>query len=372
MVHALGAGYRARGHEFVLIAPGKVTRTDQRPWGTQVTLPGRRVPWSGGYRVLLNLGRVRSSLDRLEPDRIEVSDRATLTSLGAWAQAAGVPAVMIAHERLDGVLDAHLHLGPSLARSIADRHNGRTAGIFDRVVTTTRFAGEEFDRIGIATAHVPLGVDLEAFRPAPAGSGVSRTGALLVLCSRLSREKRPDLAVAALGALRASGTLAQLVIAGEGPMLGDLRRRSRGLPVTFTGHVQDRRELARLLGSADVLLAPGPIETFGLAALEAMACGTPVVAAGTSAVAELVDGGGGRRAAPNAASLAGAVRAALSEPSSIRRRAARRRAESFPWHRTVESMLAVHQDAGTGSVPARVDGPCARTTGDLKHGQVGL
>lgn len=350
MVQALGCGYQARGHEFVLVAPGPVAATERRTWGTEVMLPGRRVPWSGGYRMLLNLARVRSTVDRLEPDRIEVSDRTTLRSLGAWAFDAGIPAVMIAHERLDGVLDAHLRLGSTLARRIADRHNIGTAAMFDHIVTTTRFAGEEFDRIGIRTAHVPLGVDLEAFRPAlPGGALPRQPGPLLVLCSRLSREKRPDLAVEALRALRASGTAARLVIAGDGPMLGGLRRRSDGLPVTFTGHMPDRIELARLLGSADVLLAPGPIETFGLAALEAMACGTPVVTAGTSAVAELVDEGGGRRSAPSADALAGAVRAVLSEPATVRRRAARRRAESFPWHRTVELMLAVHHDAATGS-----------------------
>ena len=119
--------------------------------------------------------------------------------------------------------------------------------------------------------------------------------------------------------------------------------------MTFVGHVQDRCELARLLGAADVLLAPGPIETFGLAALEAMACGTPVVAAETSAVAELVVDGGGLTAAPSAAGLGGAVQAVMAQPDTARRRAARARAESFPWHRTVDSMLSVHHEAATRS-----------------------
>ena len=96
MVQALGHGYREHGHELVLVAPGDAARTERRPWGTQVTLPGRRVPWSGGYRVLVDLARVRATVDRLAPDRIEVSDRVTLRSVGAWARSVGVPALMIA------------------------------------------------------------------------------------------------------------------------------------------------------------------------------------------------------------------------------------------------------------------------------------
>lgn len=77
------------------------------------------------------------------------------------------------------------------------RHNATTAERFDRVVTTTRFAAQKFTRIRIHTKHVPLGVDLEQFRPHAQhhSGGVP----LLVLCSRLSREKRPDLAVETCG-----------------------------------------------------------------------------------------------------------------------------------------------------------------------------
>lgn len=362
MAHALGAGYTARGHEFVLVVPGRAAAGEQRAWGRRVTLPGPRVPWSGGYRVLLDMPRVRATLDRLQPDRIEVSDRSTLHGLGMWARSAGVPALMVAHERLDGVLRAHARLSSALARRVADRHNLASAARFDHVVTTTLFAGEEFRRIGVTTAHVPLGVDLEHFRPMRDASAPTGAGPLLVVCSRLHREKRPDLAVDALRVLSEAGSTARLVVAGKGPMLAELRRRGAGLPVTFTGHLGDRGELARLLGAADVVLAPGPIETFGLAALEAMACGTPVVAASTSAVGELVDHGGGRRAAPRADALADAVLQVLGEPPTERRRAARRRAESFPWHRTVDGMLEVH---GAPAPAATGAGALDRSTGLL-------
>ncbi|MBC7559198.1 MAG: glycosyltransferase [Dermatophilaceae bacterium] len=342
-VHALGSGYRAAGHEFVLVVPGSQTLDEALPWGRRVTLAGPRVPGSGGYRVLADLGGVRAVLDALRPDRLEVSDRLTLRGLGRWASAAGVPSTVIAHERVDGVLRAFTPLGARGSQWAADRHNVTTAERFDRVVTTTGFAAQEFGRIGVRTHHVPLGVDLEHFRPAerPPAAGVP----LIVLCSRLSREKRPDLAIEALRVLSRGGfggCTARLVVAGSGPLADSLRRRARGLPVELVGHLADRRAVAQLLGSADVVLAPGPVETFGLAALEALACGTPIVAASTSAVAELVEGDAGRTAMPEARAIAEAIASLLAVPEVRRRAAARARAESFPWSRTTDTMLALH------------------------------
>jgi alpha-1,6-mannosyltransferase len=165
-VHALGHGYQAAGHEFVLVVPGPRAGDEYLPWGRRVTLAGPRVPGSGGYRVLADLRRVRAILDSLAPDRLEVSDRLTLRGLGRWAGTAGVPSTVIAHERVDGLLRVFSPLGARAAQLAADRHNARTAQCFDRVVTTTGFAAQEFDRIKVPTDHVPLGVDLEQFRPA--------------------------------------------------------------------------------------------------------------------------------------------------------------------------------------------------------------
>ena len=163
-----------------------------------------------------------------------------------------------------------------------------------------------------------------------------------MLCSRLSREKRPDLAIESLRVMRRGGFPARLIVAGSGPLAASLRRRAEGLPVELVGHLGERSSVARLLGAADVVLAPGPVETFGLAALEALACGTPVVAASTSAVAELVTGGAGRSARPEPPAFAAAVAALLAMPEVQRRAAARARAELFPWSRTTDTMLALH------------------------------
>lgn len=341
-LRALGRGYRSAGHELVVVTPGASPDDSSQEWGRHVVLPGTPVPGSGGYRALTRLGPVRDLLDALAPDRLEVSDRLTLRGLGDWARAAGVPSTVFLHEQLGGVLAAFSPFGPERWRAVVDRHNAGTVERFDRVVTTTRFAARELDRIGAASVHVPLGVDLDTFRPPRLRLARPGDRPLLVLCSRLSREKRPDLAVDALPHLAERGVHARLVVAGEGPARRSLERSARDLPVSFVGHLRDRRAVADLLGSADVVLAPGPIETFGLAALEALACGTPVVAARTSALAELVVGDAGAVADPEPAALAEAVTRVLATPEPRRRAAARSRAEEFPWERTTRRLLALH------------------------------
>ncbi|GAA1877996.1 glycosyltransferase [Lapillicoccus jejuensis] len=340
-LRALGTGYREAGHELVVVTPGGSPEDISREWGRHVVLPGLAVPGSGGYRALTRLRPVTDLLDALRPDRLEVSDRLTLRGLGDWARSAGVPSTVFLHEQLAGVLAAFSPFGPDRWRPVVDRHNAGTVERFDRVVTTTRFAARELERIGAATEHVPLGVDLALFRPRL--RAVRPPDApLVVVCSRLSREKRPDLAVDALDHLARRGVRARLVVAGDGPARRTLQRMARGRPVTFVGHLPERRAVADLLGAADVVLAPGPIETFGLAALEALACGTPVVAARTSALAELVVGDAGAVADPDPAALADAVAQVLAVPPARRRAAARARAEEFPWDRTTARLLALH------------------------------
>ena len=110
--------------------------------------------------------------------------------------------------------------------------------------------------------------------------------------------------------------------------------------MTFLGFLSGRDEVARLLASADVSLAPGPHETFGLAALEALASGTPVVVSASSALREIVRPGCGAAVDDHAPAFASAVTGLLDSPEDFRRAAARARAEEFSWSAAVSGMLA--------------------------------
>lgn len=339
---ALGAGYAARGHDVVVVVPGRSSGVDRLPGGaTRITVPAPELPGTGGYRMV-DPWRVQRLLERLRPDAIEVSDRLTLRGLGGWARRRGVASVVVSHERLDRLL--HQFLLPSApARALADLANARMAAAYDTVVCTTGFARAEFDRIGATNVRqVPLGVDLEAFSPAHRNAVLRRelaAGAetLLVHAGRLSPEKHPERSVDAVAALRDAGHLVRLVVAGDGPRRAGLERRAAGLPVTFLGFVRDRPRLATLLASADVSIAPGRHETFGLAALEALASGTPVVVSARSALPEIV--GGEHAAADSPQAFAAGITSLLAADPDGRRATARSRAERYRWPDSVDGML---------------------------------
>ena len=356
----LGRGYRAAGHEPVLIIPGRRYSDKMTKQGRVITLPSAQVPRTGGNRVLTGRRELTKLLDSLEPDRIEVSDRTTLRWTGNWGRQRGVRSMMVSHESLAGLLGIW---GMPKRDTLADRFNRRTAESFDTVVCTTSFAAAEFRRLDVPNVvEVPLGVDLNTFHPSKMDVGVRSRYArpdelLVVYASRLSATKRPELAVDAVAALRNGKIPAVLVMAGDGTRRTALAYRAARLPVRFAGHISDRAAVAALLASADVMLSPGPVETFGLAALESLACGTPVVVNEQSALPEVV-GDAGIAVPGTAEAFADAVSSLMERPRVERRAAARARAENFGWPRAVEGFLRAH-DAIPSAMTAAVPVPAA-------------
>ncbi len=345
----LGAEYCAAGHEVFLIVPGPAATVTRLDTGvTRISLPARLIPFTGGYRAVLPRP-VAALLETLAPDALEVSDRLTLRSLGAWGAKRQVTTAMISHERLDRLVGQILPA--RLARAIANAANRRTAANYDTVVCTTAFARTEFDRINAPNVvTVPLGVDLELFHPSRRSALVRRRWAdpsqiLLVHCGRLSVEKTPERSIATVAALRLSGHDVRLVVVGEGPLRARLERQAARLPVDFTGFIGCRGTVASILASADVALSPGPHETFGLAALEAMACGTPAVVSRTSAQGEILNTESGATADNDPAAIATAVATIIDRPEEQRRHGARRRAEHFTWPLAAAGMLRALGDA---------------------------
>jgi alpha-1,6-mannosyltransferase len=348
----LAEGYAAAGHQVVQIVPDRYDGTEFTHWGRIEYVRAPTLPGSG-YRVITAPGRVIHLLERLRPDRVEVHDRFTLRGLGQWARSEGIGSLVISHERLDRLAGRWLPAGPTLRR-LVDASNRGLAENFDTVVATTDWAAEEFRRLDARNlVQVPLGVDLAGFHPSNYDEDLRarltpRGESLLVTAVRLSPEKAPMRVVDTVRELVRRGRRVKAVIAGDGPLRGKLEKASAGLPVTFLGFVTDRAELGRLLATADVVVAPGPIETFGLAALEALASGTPVVVDSGSALPEVI-GSAGFAVPGESESFAGAVETLLEVSRERARNAARDRAECFPWSATIDGFLAAH-----GLTPQRV------------------
>jgi alpha-1,6-mannosyltransferase len=340
-IDQLGQRYVAAGHERLLIIPGPEDRVTEGSSGVVAQVRGVRV--TGGYRIILAMSGVLKALEDFAPTSVEVSDKWTLAGVGPWARRRKVGSILFSHERLDDMASDFLRLP---VRRLVHLRNRALAKDFDRVVVTTRYSADEWDGTSARLVTVPLGVDLETFRPPverPDPGPVIR----LIHAGRMSREKYPQLAIAAAAELHRRGVPVELTVAGTGPHLVWLREQAEEAPVRFLGYVDGREELARLYGEADISLSVAPTETFGLAVLEALACGTPVVTADVGGARELVDDTCAEWGAPRAAALADAVQRLrtrlVADPCGLRQ-SARTRAELYSWDTSAARMLAVHAD----------------------------
>jgi glycosyltransferase involved in cell wall biosynthesis len=238
----------------------------------------------------------------------------------------------------------------------------RTLGqLADRVVAQCDEEVEELTRLGVPRANVyiaPSGVDTDRFRPdgraAPRAAGLRR----ILSVGRLDEHKGYEDLIRAMRWV----PMAEVVIVG-GPVPGELDAdpQARRLnAVAARAGVADR---VRILGSvpaadlpawyrsADVLCCPSWYEPFGLPALEAMACGVPVVTYAVGGPAEsVIDGVTGVHVRPrDLRGLARALRGLLTD--EVRRisyasAAVDRVRSRYTWTRTAEDIERVYESAG--------------------------
>ncbi len=183
---------------------------------------------------------------------------------------------------------------------------------------------------------VPVGVDPAVFSPAAAPARVP--GRLVCVASADTPMKGVLVLLEALAKLRTERD-AHLVLVGA-PLSPATRARvaELGLPagaVRVTGGL-DRAELAATYASAEAAVIPSLYEGFSLPAVEAMACGTPIVASRAGALPEVVGPAGVLVAPGDAGALAAALRALLDNPAARAHLSAAGRArvaERFTWAR---------------------------------------
>jgi alpha-1,6-mannosyltransferase len=120
--------------------------------------------------------------------------------------------------------------------------------------------------------------------------------------------------------------------------------------------IHERAALARALASADVFVHAGTQETFGLSALEALACGTPLVARAAQGLAQLVDASVGAGVAHDApAAFADAIADVLARARGPLSAAARARAVAHDWNRVLPRLCAHYERLIRVNVDADVD-----------------
>jgi glycosyltransferase involved in cell wall biosynthesis len=221
----------------------------------------------------------------------------------------------------------------------------RTARI---VVITGALRRFQIERVGIpagklVTIHYGLDELPAAWGANPPDDVPADARVLLAVC-RLERQKGLDIALRALAVVRAGHPDVELVVLGEGPERGPLESLARELrvPVHLLGRVPD---VAAWLRRATMLVHPVRWEGFGLAVLEAMVAGVPVVASRVSSLPELVvDGETGVLVEPDdPGALAEGVERALAAPAQLGKAGAQRAKEQFSVARMTDATVALYE-----------------------------
>ncbi len=281
----------------------------------------------------------------------------------------GVPLVQSMHT-LGRVKNASLARGDRAEPQARLRGEADVINVADRLVANTDEEARQLAGLyGAEPARiwtVNPGVDLTTFRPGPAGAarrklGLPIDGLVIVFAGRIQPLKAPDVVLRATAALvrEAPGLAHKLTVAFVGGPSGagradpdQLALQAQALGIAGLVRVEPpcpQPELADWYRAATVVMVPSYSESFGLVAVEAQACGTPVIAASVgglrTAVRDrvsglLVDG-------HDPARYARALRELFGSPR-LRARLARgavRHAARFGWGATVDRLLAVYSGA---------------------------
>lgn len=326
-----------------VVVPGKLSSLPP-------LVPGLPLPFATGYRIPLSQRSTRKVVAGLEPDLIEAGDPYQF----AWtalriSEDLGVPAVAFYHSDLPEL--AARALGQA-GRRAATAYAGKLYPRFQAVFAPSRYAVERLRSFGVAHAiHQPLGVDTAIFSPerrdpawrreleatlglrSPDSS--SPEPLLAIYVGRFAPEK--NLPVLTEAVQRLGGRVVLLAIGG-GPV------PPSGPHVHVLPFEADSHSLARAIASADVFIHSGDQETFGLAVLEAMACGIPAIVCKSGGLAELVDYSVGY-AVENRDSdgFAEALRSLFDRDRTALGNAARERALGYDWSVTLPRMVAQYR-----------------------------
>lgn len=228
----------------------------------------------------------------------------------------------------------------------------------DEVVTLSDYMrGQLMDRYApaVPAVVVPGGVDTERFTPTAGRSDhLDPDGFTFLTVRRLTPRMGHERLLEAFASVRQERPDVELYLAGDGSMRDWLRARAAALGIeestTFLGYVPDD-DLPALYASADLFVLPtSELEGFGLATLEALSAGTPVVATPVGGTVELLQGVQSSRGMPSEMLVADTSPESLAErmltwatlPEALRSQAGRitrRHVERrYPWSRTADAL----------------------------------
>jgi len=298
----------------------------------------------GNGRSPASWWQTRAALRRVRPEVLHYNDPHAITSAGLASVGLGIGArVAVRHVCFP-------------IRSVF-----RYRAFCDRVVCVSHAVAEACRRSGIPAAAIRVvhgGIDPEAWQRgdrvrARESLGLDDRRTVLLAVAQLVECKGHAVLLEAMASIVDKRPEAQLLLAGEGPLRTALEGRARELGidsrVRFLGH---RRDVADLLAAADLCVLPSLSEALGVALMEAMLAGCPVVTTTAGGIPDLTGGDDPQKepvawSVPpsDARAMAEAILHALDQPALRKdrvERARRRVLGQFTADRMVEATIGVY------------------------------
>lgn len=325
----LAAGLRGEDIRVSLAAPERLD-ADPELVRFDLTLGDRPRP----VGAIHDLRTLRRCAAQWEPQLVHAHGvKAGLLSLIAFPRAR-LPVVITFHNLWSGAGALHPVLRLLIPRAAA-------------AVTVSEAVRDSLESGGIALPNavvIPNGVDLSAFPvQEPPRAAAPFTAAFL---GRLTDEKGVQVLLETAGMLRSERGL-RFVIAGRGPLQAQVAAaaRSGSARIEYLGHQED---VLPVYQSAAVVLVPSLSEGLGLSAIEAMACGRPVIASRVGGLPEVISHNETGLFVPPAdpAALARAIMELMRDPSLCARMGAAGRArvqELFTVQRMLRQVLTTYR-----------------------------
>jgi len=367
-----------RGHCMRLVVPGSDNRVEEAgPHCGIYYVRAQKAPMNSGYRMIYPNefvppgSKLQKILADEKPDLIEVCDKYTLHYLAGLLRERllrGVlfrPAVVgLSCERMDDNFRSYLPGIPLGDRISAFYMRRLYFPLFDYHIANSRYTAEELRQAGVEQLTPrsvwirPMGVDFSQLSPARRNPELRRQllknfagpGVLLLYVGRMVPEKNLGLLFGLMEhfASRPENPY-RLLVVGDG-MERDIwqRHAARATPgqVMFMGHTRDRMVLADLYANADVFVHPNPREPFGIAPLEAMASGVPVVVPNEGGVLAYANDENAWTAAPTVSAFADAVASAAQDTRAReeKTRRAMQTAERYRWENVAGEFLDLYAE----------------------------
>ena len=372
-------------HSHLLIVPGEDDAVIEDGRSTKVVIASPQLPKFEPYRVFLRPDRIRRALDRYAPSVIELAN----FFVSPWAafsyrkHTTAGPCIVGGYFHTD-VADVYVgaplhdvadHLGgwtsllASVGGKLADAAESGMAAyirsVFNRCDLKFAASQTQVQRLAEYGVYdvtiVPLGVDLQAFRPELRseslrnqwGAGPATT--VLFYGGRLVAEKHVDTLLDAFERLPAHFD-ARLLIQGDGNLKHRIATRADRMPhVHLLPYEQDPSAFAVHLASADIYVSAGPHETFGLSVAEAQAAGLPTVGVRGGALIERVPLEVGMLGeVDDSEAMARNIVSVASRRSELALNARRHAEENYDWSRWFDMLVGIYeQEIERRSHPAR-------------------